>query len=163
MYACTAFKIVHKIRKYQIILFDFSPVKGFVDWDYSEDSDGTQKFFRSVGGWHKVLSTGATAFVDEIDGSLHPKIVRFLIDLFQNPETNKHNAQLVFTTHDTSILSNEVLRRDQIWFAAKNKEQSTNLYSMSEFGPRKDEAFEKNYMKGRYGALPIVGEVSLHG
>ncbi len=136
---------------------------GYVDWDYTEDSNGTQKFFRSIGGWHKVISNGSTVFVDELESSLHPKIVRFLIDLFQTSENNIHNAQLVFTTHDMSVLNNEVFRRDQIWFAERNKGQSTSLFAMSEFGPRKDEAFEKNYLRGRYGALPIVGEVSLHG
>lgn len=137
--------------------------KGFVDWDYSEESDGTQKFFRSIGGWHRVLSLGATVFVDELDSSLHPKIVRFLIDLFQSSETNKHNAQLIFNTHDTSILSNDVFRRDQIWFAEKSKTQNTKLYSMSEFSPRKGEAFAKHYLSGRYGAIPILGEVALNG
>lgn len=137
--------------------------KAFVDWDYSEESNGTQKFFRSVGGWHKVLSLGTTVFVDELDSSLHPKIVRFLIDLFQSLETNKHNAQLIFNTHDTSILSNDVFRRDQIWFIEKSKAQNTKLYSMSEFSPRRGEAFEKHYLSGRYGAIPILGEITFNG
>jgi len=137
--------------------------KGVVDWDYSEESNGTQKFFRSVGGWHKALSNGSTVFVDELESSLHPKIVRFLIDLFQNSETNKHNAQLIFNTHDISVLSNDLFRRDQIWFAEKTSAQNTKLYSMSEFSPRKGEAFGKHYLSGRYGALPILGEVSLNG
>ena len=137
--------------------------KAFVDWDYTEESNGTQKFFRSVGGWHKVLSLGTTVCIDELDSSLHPKIVRFLIDLFQSSETNKHNAQLIFNTHDTSILSNDVFRRDQIWFAEKSRLQSTKLYSLSEFSPRKGEAFGKHYLSGRYGALPVLGEVALNG
>ena len=134
-----------------------------VPLDMTEESQGTQKLFRSAGGFLKVLSTGAVVLIDEIENSLHPKIVRFLVEQFQNPEVNKHNAQLIFSTHDTSVLSNELLRRDQIWFVDRLKSQNTHLYSMSEFGRRKDEAFEKNYLKGRYGALPIVGELSLNG
>ena len=137
--------------------------KKLVDLDFSEESNGTQKLFRSTGGWLKVLATGAVAFVDELESSLHPKIVRFLIELFQNPDLNKHNAQLIFTTHDTSVLSNELFRRDQIWFVEKTPAQNTHLYAMSEFSPRKDEIFEKNYLRGRYGALPILGEISLNG
>lgn len=137
--------------------------KELVPLDMTEESHGTQQLFRSTGGFIKVLSTGAVAFIDEIDGSLHPKIVRFLVELFQNPKVNKLNAQLIFSTHDTSILTNDLLRRDQIWFVEREKSEKTNLYPLSDFKGRQDEAFEKNYLKGRYGALPIVGEISFDG
>jgi len=101
----------------------------------------------------------ACYFVDELSSSLHPLIVRFLIGLIQNPEINKHNAQLIFTTHDTSVLDSDILRRDQVWFVEKDGEQASKLYPLSDFTPRKGEALEKGYLKGRYGALPFIGEL----
>lgn len=137
--------------------------KELVDFDLGEESNGTQKIFQQIGALLRVLSVGAVVFIDEMESSLHPKLVRFLIELFQSPETNRRNAQLVFSTHDTSVLNNELLRRDQIWFVEKAKLQSSQLYSMADFSRRKDEPFEKNYLKGRYGALPILGELLLNG
>jgi hypothetical protein len=86
--------------------------------------------------------------------------VRFLIGLIQDPKINRHNAQLVFTTHDTSVLDADLFRRDQIWFVEKDREQTSRLYPLSDFSPRKGEALEKGYLKGRYGALPFIGELS---
>jgi AAA15 family ATPase/GTPase len=83
-------------------------------------------------------------------------MVRFLIGLIQNLEINKHNAQLIFTTHDTSVLDAELFRRDQIWFVEKEPEQASRLYPLSDFNPRKGEALEKGYLNGRYGALLFV-------
>ena len=85
-------------------------------------------------------------------------MVRFLINLVHNPEINKNNAQLVFTTHDTSILDTDIFRRDQVWFVEKDRESATKLYPLSDFSPRKKEALENGYLKGRYGALPYIGE-----
>lgn len=127
--------------------------------DISDESEGTQKLLLSAGGWLKVLNDGGVLFVDELNNSLHPLLVRFLVDLFQNKKANSQNSQLVFSTHDTSILDKDVFRRDQIWFAEKDKTNATNLYALSDFSPRKDDAFERNYLKGRYGALPNIGEL----
>ncbi len=122
-----------------------------------EESEGTQQLFNYAGVWLKVLEEGHTICVDEIDSSLHPSIVRFLISLFHNPEINTKYAQLIFTTHDISILDNDFLRRDQVWFAEKNNQQETMLYPLSDFSPRKNEALQKGYLQGRYGALPFIG------
>jgi len=127
--------------------------------DITEESDGTQKLFSYAGPLLEVLANGRILVVDELDTSLHPLMVRFLISLFQNPVINKHNAQLVFTTHDTSVLDPELYRRDQIWFVEKAKDQSSRLYPLSDFSPRKGEALERNYLHGRYGALPFIGEL----
>jgi uncharacterized protein len=124
-----------------------------------EESDGTQKLFAFSGPWLDVLARGCILFVDELDTSLHPLLVRFLIEAFQNSETNKNNAQLVFTTHDTSLLAAELFRRDQIWFVEKDRENVTKLYPLSDFSPRKGEAFERWYLRGRYGALPLVADL----
>jgi AAA15 family ATPase/GTPase len=123
------------------------------------ESDGTRKLFALAGPWLDVLARGRILFIDELDTSLHPLMVRFLIGLIQNLEINKHNAQLIFTTHDTSVLDTELFRRDQVWFMEKDREQASQLYPLSDFKPRKGEALAKGYLNGRYGALPFIGEL----
>jgi hypothetical protein len=127
-----------------------------VAFDLSEESDGTRKLFEFAGGWLRALDSGATLFVDELDRSLHPKLTHYLVQLF-NSKTNRNNAQLVFTTHDTTLLDPDLLRRDQVWFVEKNPQRASHLYSLLEFSPRKDEALERGYLKGRYGAIPLIG------
>ena len=125
--------------------------------DLEEESDGTQKFFAFAGPWIDVLTNGYVLFVDELHDNLHPKLVRFLVELFHNKKTNPKNAQLIFTTHETSILSQDVFRRDQIWFCERNQEQETIVYPLSDFSPKKGkENLEAAYLSGRYGALPFV-------
>lgn len=128
-----------------------------VEFDFGEESDGTRKLFEFAGGWLKALEMGATLFVDEIDRSLHPHLVKMLVKLFHS-KNNPHNAQLVFTTHDTTLLDTDLLRRDQLWFVEKDKQGATQLYSLLEFSPRKHEAVERGYLLGRYGAIPFVTE-----
>jgi AAA15 family ATPase/GTPase len=102
---------------------------------------------------------GYVLFIDELESSLHPHLTRFLVNLFHNPEQNKNNAQLVFTAHDTNLL--DLLRRDQVWFTERNPGTgSTDLYSLLEFSPRKDQNIQKGYLAGRYGAVPFLGETS---
>jgi len=133
----------------------------FIGFDLNEESHGTQKFFAYAGPILDVLRDGKILIVDELDGSMHPKMVRFLVSLIQNPDLNKNNAQLIFTTHNTSLLDTDFLRRDQIWFMEKDKEQASHLYPLTDFSPRKGEAFERGYLMGRYGALPFLGEFNL--
>lgn len=130
-----------------------------IAFDLSDESDGTRKLFEFIGGWERALSLGATLFVDELDRSLHPYITHFLVSLFHS-NRNEKNGQLIFTTHDTTLLDTNLLRRDQVWFVEKDAKQSTNLYPLLDYRPRKDEALEKGYMKGRYGAVPLVGKLN---
>ncbi|WP_272944862.1 AAA family ATPase [Nitrincola nitratireducens] len=128
-----------------------------VTFDFDEESDGTRKLFSFAGPWIDALKNGYVLFIDELHDNLHPRLVRFLVELFNNPETNPKNAQLVFTTHETSILNQEVFRRDQVWFCEKNKAQATEMYPLTDFSPRKGrENLELAYLSGRYGALPFV-------
>jgi uncharacterized protein len=127
--------------------------------EFEEESAGTRKLFTLAGPWLDVLDNGLVLFVDELDISLHPHLVRFLLNLFHNPETNRHNAQLVFTTHDTTVLDQTLMRRDQVWFIEKDAENATRLYPLSDYKPRKGEALQKGYLYGRYGALPFPGEL----
>jgi AAA15 family ATPase/GTPase len=129
-----------------------------ISLDLDQESMGTQKLFWLAGGWIKALQEGAVLLYDELSSSFHPHISRFLINQFHAPHTNQKNAQLIISTHDTNLLDENIFRRDQIWFTEKNHdEQSTYLYSLWEYSPRKGEAFEKGYLKGRYGALPLIG------
>lgn len=139
-------KTVHKTNEGELITFDLD-----------EESDGTQRLFDFAGPWIDSLENGYVLFVDELHDNLHPKLVQFLVKLFHSHETNPKNAQLVFTTHETSILNQDVFRRDQIWFCEKGKDQSTSLYPLTDFGPRKGrENLELAYLSGRYGALPYI-------
>ncbi len=145
----TAVRTQHKVlNSDQKVFFDL----------FLDESDGTQRLFSQAGGWLKALREGLVLFVDELDLHLHPNIVRYLIELFHNPKTNPKNAQLVFTTHDTSLLDSDLFRRDQVWFVQKDEAQSSRLYSLLDFKPRKGEAIGKGYLQGRYGALPFIGK-----
>lgn len=126
-----------------------------VRFEMDEESAGTRKFFALAGPWLESLEHGRILVIDELNDKLHPKMLQFLVQLFHNNDTNPHNAQLIFTTHETTILNQQVFRRDQIWFCEKNEEQATRLYPLTDFSPRKGrEDLESGYLSGRYGALP---------
>jgi AAA15 family ATPase/GTPase len=137
-----------------------------VSFELKDESAGTRKFFAMTGPWLDALERGRILVIDELNDQLHPKMLQFLIQLFHDNETNPHNAQLIFTTHETSILSQQVFRRDQIWFCEKDNGQATRLFPLTDFSPRKGrEDLEANYLAGRYGALPWLrplGELKEH-
>jgi len=129
----------------------------YVFFDLEEESNGTRRVFDFAGPWLDSLQHGYVIFIDELHDSLHPKLVKFLVSLFNNKDTNPHNAQLVFTTHETSILSQKFFRRDQVWFCDKNENNESEIYSLTEFSPRKGkENIELSYLSGRYGAVPFT-------
>jgi len=130
-----------------------------IPFDFNEESEGTQKLFSLIGLWIDALLNGRVLVVDELDVKLHYRLNEFLIKLFNDPTQNKSNAQLIFTTHNTNTLNLDLFRRDQIWFTEKNPEYgNTDLYSLAEFNPRKDENIQKGYLLGRYGAIPFIKE-----
>lgn len=126
---------------------------------FEEESSGTQKFFALAGAWFEALSRGTLLVVDELDLRLHPLLTRRLVELFYDEQSNPKGAQLIFTTHDSSLLNAELFRRDQIWFAEKTPEGATSLYSLADFRPRRGENFRAGYLEGRYGAIPFVGDL----
>lgn len=133
-----------------------------VELDLEQESDGTQKFFSLAGPWIDTLDHGYVVVVDELHDNLHPHLVRFLVELFHDSRTNPKNAQLIFSTHETSILSQDVFRRDQIWFCEKDSKQASRLFPLTDFSPRKGlENLERSYLAGRYGALPYFRQVDL--
>jgi len=133
----------------------------FVNFSLDHDeSEGTKKFFYLLGPIVDVLEKGYTFIVDELDSKLHPNLVCKIIELFNSKVTNPNNAQLIFNTQNTNLLSSGLFRRDQIWFAEKNKYGEASLYSLADFKTgevRKNEAYEDNYIRGKYGAVPYLG------
>jgi hypothetical protein len=125
-----------------------------------QESEGTQKVFTMAGPLLDTLKNGKIIVIDEFDARLHPLISRAIVELFNSNKTNLNNAQLIFITHDTNLLSNKLFRRDQIWFTEKNRYGVTNLYSLAEYKIRNDASFESDYIKGRYGAIPYIGNLS---
>lgn len=126
-------------------------------FELSDESNGTRNLLFLTGPVLDVLSRGLTLVIDELDTSLHTLLVRKLVQLFHDPELNAAGAQLIFATHDTSLLSApDLFRRDQIWFVEKKSDQASTLYGLSDFSPRKTEALERGYLMGRYGGVPFL-------
>lgn len=124
----------------------------------SQESQGTQRFFSRIGSWIQALEMGGVLIVDEIEASLHPLLTRHLIETIQDKSVNRNQAQLIFTTHDVGLLDQNLLRRDQIWFAQKDeKTAETEIYALTDFSPRKSENISRGYLQGRYGAIPFIG------
>lgn len=131
------------------------------------ESAGTNKILDFIGEIYLSLSKETRVLtIDELDAKLHPILTNRIIKLFNSPDYNKKNSQLIFATHDTNLLSKGDLRRDQIYFAEKDRFESTDLYSLVEYKMdegvkvRKDRSFEKDYLQGRYGAIPFLGDIS---
>ena len=127
------------------------------------ESEGTKKIIEMSGPIFDTLIHGEVLLIDELDAKLHPILTRHIVHLFMDPKTNKNKAQLIFNTHDTNLLNKKNFRRDQIWFVEKDKTDSTDLYSLVEFideqgkKVRNDSSYEKDYINGRYGAIPFIG------
>jgi len=122
-----------------------------------DESAGTQALLQLLGPVFAKLHAGGTILIDELNTALHPLVSRELIKLFQNPITNPGKAQLIFSTHDTNLLTGALLRRDQVWFAEKDAQGCTHLYSLSDIKVRATDNIERGYLMGRFGAIPFVG------
>lgn len=139
---------------------------GNVEFDMrSQESSGTNKLFNISGPVFDVLNDGGVLVVDELDASLHPLLTLAVTKLFNSREFNQNNAQLIFATHDTNLLYYGNYRRDQIYFVEKDTYGSSDMYSLVEYKEegktiRKDRSFEKDYIEGRYGAIPFIGNLS---
>ena len=125
---------------------------------FHQESNGTKTFFAYSPLIYKALKEGKTIVIDEIDNGLHPMLIQYVVDLFNNPAVNKNGAQLIFNTHDVTLLDLDIMRRDQIYFVEKNlKTGASELYSLSDLSPRKTDNIQKRYLQGRYGAVPNIG------
>jgi AAA15 family ATPase/GTPase len=135
--------------------------------DLDSESEGTKKLFNLSPFFIQVLKRGGTLIVDELDAKLHSLITWFILTQFRSAESNPHHAQLIFTTHDTSILSSRFFRQDQIWFTEKTPEQATDLYSLVDYKIEEpdstdDDNYRQDYIRGKYGAIPFIGYFDLH-
>jgi uncharacterized protein len=143
----TDIKTLHRTIQGTPVMFDLD----------SDESDGTRRMFALAAPLLDVLENGYIVLVDELGIHLHPELVQALIRLFNHPLHNPKHAQLIFTTHETALLDQALLRRDQIWFCEKRQDQATRLYPLTDFHPRKgSENLEGSYRSGRYGAQPFV-------
>lgn len=135
------------------------------------ESNGTRKMFHLFDFFMDALKNGMVLFVDELDAKLHPLLTRYIINLFHNSDTNKENGQLIYSTHDTVNLNKETFRRDEIWFAEKDKDGSSEIYALSDYileddknagkKVRNDATYNKDYLTGRYGAIPVLEEFNI--
>ena len=155
-----------RIDEYQKVIYTKHNVNGCnTELLLKDESSGTKKLFAVLPGLILGLELGSVLLIDELDAKLHPALLEYIINLFTNPEINKHNAQLIFTSHDLSTMNNEVFRRDEIWFVAKGNEQNSQLYSLIEFRDengttiRKDSIYNKQYLEGKYGADPYLRKI----
>lgn len=153
------------------IVFDISTVHKLYDYQQrlvgntnlsmdEDESSGTKKFFALTGPILDTLENGYVLIIDELDSRLHPNLVCKIVNLFNSKENNPNNAQLLFNTHDTNLLGANLFRRDQIWFTEKNGFGEAKLFSLSDFKSeevRKNESFEENYIRGKYGGVPYLG------
>jgi uncharacterized protein len=159
----TGEKTNQRVEEGEALMPVFKHTAGEVSADFAllDESMGTQKLFALAGPLLDILANGRMLVVDELDGSLHPLLVRKVIEAFQDPEQNTSGAQLLFTSHDTSLLDQTLFRRDQLWLTDKGADQSSQLVPLLEFSPRKGEALERGYLSGRYGGVPILGTTIL--
>ncbi len=137
-------------------------LSGYINFSLDDDeSFGTRKFFALTGPVLDSLENGNTLIIDELDSKLHPNLVCKIVSLFNSKVNNPKNAQLLFNTHDTNLLSSGLFRKDQVWFTEKNRYGEAKLYSLADFKAsevRSTEAFEENYIRGKYGAIPFLGD-----
>ena len=142
--------------------FHHETEQGKAIFDLRDESNGTRNLLSLAGPLLDILSKGIVLIVDELDTSLHTLLVQAIVHLFHQPEVNAGGAQLLFTTHDTALLgAYGLFRRDQIWLVDKGSEQSSTLYPLTDFGARKNEALERGYLQGRYGAVPFLNTEGL--
>ena len=140
-------------------LFDGDTELEGVEVLFDIESYGTRRLYGLGGYILSLMNSGVAIIIDELNSSFHPLMTEAIIKLFHNPETNPNNAQLIFTTHDTSILRNDLFRRDQVWFTEKDGYGATSLFSLAEFDfkeVRKNVPFDKWYLSGRFGAIPMI-------
>ena len=129
----------------------------------SDESNGTKVFISFIGEFMNITEKPRVFIVDELENSLHPYLLRLILDLF-NSNDNPYNAQLIFTAHNTNLLDEQTVRKDQIWFCERNKEGVSDIFSLCEFKvPKKRiknlKSYEKNYLLGKYGAVPIINKI----
>lgn len=156
-------KLLNELERHPLHQTSFSHCDGNL-LPLDEESDGTRKFYSILGPLLESVAHGYTIYKDELESNLHSLLTRAIIDSISNLSFEETCAQLIFTTHDTTLLDPELLGRGQVWFTEKGKDGATRLYSLADYKDvRKDEAMQKRYLAGRYGAIPILERFNLSG
>lgn len=128
-------------------------------FDFNEESDGTNRLFELIPAFEELIdSNDSIYFIDELERSMHPVLAKQMLRFFS--ENSNNNSQLIFTTHESHLLDDSLLRRDEIWFTEKKSNGSTDFYPLSNFNPRGDKVLERGYLQGRYGGIPFLGDFS---
>lgn len=153
---------IDEMQRFDIItIHEMNDSDNKIEFEMSDESGGTQRLFEIAGVWLYVLQSGELLVIDELDTSLHPLLSQALVKMFHDPDINKNNAQLIFTTHDTTLLDEDIFRSDQIWLTQKERSMNTNIYSLLEFNINEDESLQKGYQLGRYGAIPLINKLNV--
>jgi AAA15 family ATPase/GTPase len=139
-------KVGHVGKRHKSVLFNLD-----------EESDGTVRLLDFVPAFKSVISSEKVFIIDEIERSIHPLLIKELVQKFSLDSNTR--GQLIFTTHESNLLNQEIFRQDEIWFAEKNKEGSTDLYSLNDFKEHKTIDIQKGYLNGRYGSIPFLGNL----
>lgn len=143
--------------------------KNYYKMPLSEESSGTQKLFTLFYYLQTSIKLGVPIFIDELDSKLHPLLLRYILTMFHNEKINKNGAQLIYTTHDNYTLTKDIFRRDQIWFVEKTDDSVSHLYSLAEYKlddekkVRKDASYNKDYLLGKYGSIPVLRGYDMWG
>lgn len=145
-------------KDFQIKSYHHNTDKNLVALDFNEESDGSKVVFSIAGIWLEVLINGHTLVIDELHNSLHPHALKFLINLFHDTDINTKNAQLILTSHETSVMSKGFMHQDQVWLVENNEAEGSELIALSNYKVRDVSAFQKAYLDGRYGAVPSLRE-----
>jgi len=146
-------------------VYDNDKETGMIYFELNDESHGTIKMYNLAGKVIDALENSCTLIMDELDSSFHPFISRYILELFNDPLKNTNNAQLIVTTHDISLLNPAILRRDQVWFTTRNSYGATEIFSLDEFDKnevRKNVPFDRWYLNGRFGALPLIDKRRFH-
>lgn len=149
-------KTLSKVKRKEVSFLHRGSNDRLIPISLDDESSGTNALFSIAGPLFDSLEKGYCLVVDEVNTSLHPLVVRTLIEAFCDPQINRRRAQLIFTTHDVSLLKERYLRRDSIWFVNKDMEGRSSLEPLSDYSPRKGEALDKGYLTGRYGGVPSI-------
>ena len=155
--------VLKKKILYGHTVYDGDTAAGEKYFEEIKESSGTRRLFSYSSYILGSLEKGTPLFIDEFDTMLHPLIIEGIVKLFNSPVTNPKNAQLVISCHAINIMTNKLYRRDQIWFCEKDQYGATDLYSLVEYKEpvRKDASYNKNYLQGKYGAIPYLNEILL--
>jgi AAA15 family ATPase/GTPase len=142
----------------RVLSFHESVQGELVPFEMDEESDGTQVVFNLAWPWLDVLENGYTLIVDELHNSLHPHALKVLVNLFHDPKINANKAQLIFTSHETSVMTKGFMHQDQVWLIEKDDEEKSRLFPLSDYKVRDVAGFQKAYLNGRFGAVPKLKE-----